>query len=451
MNERISYFGKRAVFISEGETCSYEELASKLNTCKTKLISNGIVAGDVVALIGDFSADTAAFILALLANENIIVPLTNETKHKHDKFYSLASIKWSIELSENGDVTIRECNVKESHPIIESLRSQEEAGLILFTSGTSGESKGAVLKASTLLERFKKASVSDNKCMRSIVFLKLDHIGGLNTLFNIIFSGGTAISIKGRTPSEVCNTIQKYRVELLPTTPTFLNMLLLSGNVERFDLSSLKLITYGTEPMPMSTLKAVNQNFPKVRLKQTYGLTELGIFSTRSKDSDSDWLEIGGHGVTTRVVDGILQIKTPANMLGYLNAPSPFTKDGYYITGDRVQVEGNYYRILGRDSEIINVGGEKVFPNEIESVLLEMSNVEEVLVYGKKNPVMGNIVCADIRLKKDESKQELVSRLNSFCLGRMEPFKVPKLVSISDQSFMSERLKKSRNTSGVTN
>lgn len=88
------------------------------------------------------------------------------------------------------------------------------------------------------------------------------------------------------------------------------------------------------------------------------------------------WDKIGGEGFETRVVDRILQIKATSAMLGYLNAPSLFTSDGWFITGDSVEVNGEYLRILGRKSTIINVGGENVYPSEVESVIQEMENIE---------------------------------------------------------------------------
>jgi len=88
-----------------------------------------------------------------------------------------------------------------------------------------------------------------------------------------------------------------------------------------------------------------------------------------------------GEGFETRVVDGILHIKAKSAMLGYLNSPSPFTEDGWTITGDSVEVDGEYMRFMGRQSEIINVGGEKVYPGEVESVIQEFDNVAEVTVF----------------------------------------------------------------------
>ena len=86
-----------------------------------------------------------------------------------------------------------------------------------------------------------------------------------------------------RNPDRVCALIEEHGVELLPTSPTFLNLLLLSEATRRHDLSSLKLITYGTEPMPQSTLDAIRRSVPWARVQQTYGLSELGILRRRAK------------------------------------------------------------------------------------------------------------------------------------------------------------------------
>src|SRR6185369_15483612 len=128
------------------------------------------------------------------------------------------------------------------------------------------------------------------------------------------------------------------------------------GDHQRYDLSSLALITYGTEPMPASTLERVAQAFPSVKLLQTYGMTELGILRSQSRDSASLWVRVGGEGYETKVVDGRLWIRARSAMLGYLNAPTPFDAEGFLDTGDLVETDGEWVRFLGRKSDIINVG-----------------------------------------------------------------------------------------------
>ena len=156
------------------------------------------------------------------------------------------------------------------------------------------------------------------------------------------------------------------------------------------------------------------------------------------------WVKVGGDGYETRVVGGMLEIKAKSAMMGYLNAPSPFTKDGWFKTGDAVEVNGEYLKILGRKSEIINVGGEKVYPQEVEAVIQEMDKIADVTVYGEKNPIIGNIVCAKVVLLKDVNRKEFVTELKKFCAMRMKKFMVPVKIEFSDDKLYSERYKKVR-------
>ena len=181
----------------------------------------------------------------------------------------------------------------------------------------------------------------------------------MNTLFHVLCHGGTAITAGSRSPDAICAAIQTHRIQLLPTTPTFIRMLLISEAIKRYDLSSLEVVTYGTEPMPENTLAHACSALPRVRFKQTYGLSELGIMATRSRDARSIWLKLGGPGFEHKIVEQTLWIRSASAMLGYLNAPSPFDSDGWFNTQDFVEVDGEYVRILGRRTELINVGGEK--------------------------------------------------------------------------------------------
>ena len=291
-----------------------------------------------------------------------------------------------------------------------------------------------------LLEKFKV----QRHTLRTITFLLFDHIGGVNTMLYILANGGCMITVHDRSPDAVLAAVARHRVELLPTSPTFLNLLLLSEAYQRHDLSSLKTITYGTEPMQESTLKRLHGLFPNIKLLQTYGLSEVGILRSQSKNSGSLWVRVGGEGFETRVVDGVFQIKARSAMLGYLNAPSPFTEDGWLNTGDIVEVDGDFVRFLGRKSEIINVGGEKVFPAEVESVIQQMDNVAEVSVYGEKNPITGEIVCAEVVLKNPEDARPLALRLKQHCRARLQNFKVPVKVFVVSKELHNERFKKMR-------
>jgi acyl-CoA synthetase (AMP-forming)/AMP-acid ligase II len=197
--------------------------------------------------------------------------------------------------------------------------------------------------------------------------------------------------------------------------------------------------------MPASTLAALRRALPGVRLKQTYGLSELGVFSTQSRDTGSLWMRVGGEGFETKVVDGTLRIRTASAMLGYLNTDAqPFDAEGWFDTQDEVEVDGEYIRILGRRSEVVNVAGQKVYPAEVESVLLQMDNVRDALVSGKPNPVTGQVVVAEVRLAESEAPEAFEERLRAFCAGRLDDYKIPLLVDVVESDLYNGRFKKDR-------
>ena len=426
--------------IWKGNKYSYKSLRKNIEKSILLIDSYRIKPGTVVALVGDFSPNSIALLLALIKKACIIVPLSGSTNTSEKQLFDIARVEFAFIINENDDITTEKFSQISDNEYYKLIREKEHPGLVLFTSGTTGEPKAAVHDFLALLEKFKIRK----KALRTLNFLLFDHWGGLNTMFHILSNGGVVITTIDRNPENICKLIEKFKIELLPASPTFLNLTLLSGGYKNYDLSSLKIISYGTEPMPESTLKRLNKAFPDVNLYQTYGLIELGVMSSKSKKDDSLWVKVGGKGYKTRIVDGILHIKAKSAMLGYLNASSPFTDDGWFITGDEVLQKGNYIKILGRKSEIINVGGEKVYPQEVENVIQEMDNVAEVTVYGEKNSIIGNIVCAKIRLETNENKKQFIIKVKEFCRNKLETFKLPVKVLLSDENLYSSRFKKVR-------
>jgi len=129
----------------------------------------------------------------------------------------------------------------------------------------------------------------------------------------------------------------------------------------------------------------------------------------------------------------------------------PFDEEGWMCTGDHVELRGEYMRILGRKSEMINVGGQKVFPTEIENVLLEAENIREVTVLGVPHPIMGQVVKAKISLDVPEDQFLLAERLRKFCLERMARYKVPvKYEIVNEVDLRSVRFKKIRSEKKTT-
>ncbi|MBI3894324.1 MAG: AMP-binding protein [Acidobacteria bacterium] len=438
--DRLRQWENEPALIWNDRGFSYASLFRAVTSWKEQFRDHGVQAGQVVAVEGDFSPNTIAVFLALIDLTGIVVPLSKSANGERKKLMEIAEVEFSFRFGPDDNWEIQRNDRTVTHPLTRQLIQMAKPGLILFSSGSTGENKAALHDISRLLEKFKVLRPK----RRTLGFLLFDHIGGINTLFATLSSGGTLVTVRNRAPETVCRAIECHQVELLPTTPTFLNLLLISEVYRNFDLSSLKRITYGTEPMPEATLRRIRQILPDAELQQTYGLTEVGILRSKSQLPDSLWVQLGGEAFQTKVVDGLLWIRAESAMLGYLNAPSPFDEDGWMNTGDMVEVDGDFIRILGRRSEIINVGGQKVPPVEVESVLLQMDNIREVTVFGESNALLGQIVAARVTLTRPEPLLALKKRIQIFCKDKLAAYKIPMRIAIVSPEAISPRYKKIR-------
>lgn len=419
---------------------SYAWLREHIDEWKSQLAAANIVSGTVVAIEGDYSPEAIALLLALIDSGCIVVPLTASSAPQCEEFKSIAEVQAAIRFTEKDRFEIISYDRAVNNPLTHKLIATGDPGLVIFSSGSTGTSKAALHNFARLLEKFQIR----RKPRVTLTMLLLDHIGGLSTLFYVLSNAGTVVAVDNRDPEQICAIIARHRAEVLPTSPTFLNLLLLSEAWRRHDLSSLRRVTYGTEVMPERTLQRLHEILPNVDLFQLYGLSELGILRTRTVKPGSLWVKVGGEGIETKIVQGTLRIRTRSAMLGYLNAPSPFDEEGWFDTGDAVATNGDYLRILGRKSELINVGGEKVFPVEIESVLLDMPNVKDVTVRALSNSITGQIVAARFNLFEPEDLPAFRRRMREYCASRLAAYKIPAKVEIVNDAQYGERFKKMR-------
>lgn len=423
-----------------GQSYNYSWLSARIIYWSGRVISEGIRPGDVVLLQGDFSPNSIVLLLALIEQDCICVPLNADRFHERNVLAKSALANWIIEIDREDSVTIDPRQEEQGHELYDLLRRNRRPGIVFFTSGSTGVSKAVVHDLQKLLGKY----AVKRQDLRTLAFLLFDHIGGFDTLFYVLSNGSALVIPEARTPEAVCLAMEHHKVEVLPVSPSFLTLLLLSDSYVGHNLSTLKYITYGAEVMTAATLAKCAAVFPGVKMLQKYGTTEIGTMRSKSEREDSVWVKIGGEGYEWRVVDDILQVKSDSAMLGYLNAPSPFTPDGWFITGDCVERNGDSLRILGRKSDIINVGGQKVYPAEVEGVICEMDGVADVTVYGEKNQILGSIVCAKVKLSRPESEEDFGRRLRRFCKDRLERFKIPLKVNLSDDVQFDARSKKVR-------
>ncbi len=438
--DRLTGYGDRPAVHFRGTELTYTELLARVETWSARLPGLGVERGTVCAYSGDYWPEAIALGLALMRLGAIAVPFSPPAAQEQSALSEMACVERTFWIEPDGAWRSEPHAVDRPHPLIETFRQTGHPGCIVFTSGSTGQPKGILHDFEKLLAKFETA----RRAYRTLLFLLPDHLGGINTLLSVLANGGVSVVAENRSVDRVSRAVAEGRVELLPVTPAFLALLLTSNAPALADFSSVRLITYGTDAMHEQTLKGAIAAFPHARFKQTYGLSEVGVLHSESQSAESLAVKIGGRGFETRVVDGVLHIRSHSSMVGYLNAPSPFDADGWLNTGDAVVVEGDYLRILGRESDLINVGGQKVFPAEVENVILQADNVVDATVAGERHPLMGSVVVAHVQLREPEDAAALRQRLRRFCLERLSPFKVPVRFVAVDAVQVSDRFKKAR-------
>jgi len=445
--DNFDLLGSRVAIIHDSTEYDYQSLAEEIRKKRNDFEKNPVVDQSKITLLeSDYSFDGVTTFFALMLLKKIIVPVANATKEEFENRAQICRAQVHIVVRDHGiDVTETNTGATDVPDLCEKLVVEKQAGLILFSSGTSGEPKAMVHNLDNLVQSFRS---DRNRSSRILVFLLFDHIGGLNTLLSGLIKGTTLVFPSGRSPGAVARLIEMHRVRVLPTSPSFLNLLLLSNVCADYDLASLRLITYGTEPMPVDLLPRLKETFPRAKLVQTYGTSETGIAQTQSSSSLSVDFKISDSSIESKIVDDELWLKSPTRVLGYINFDEDqFTDDGWYRTGDLVETgEGGFYKIKGRKSDIINVGGEKVFPTEIEDCILSNPEITDCLVTGKPNVITGQTVVAKVVPATDLPPAVVRKIVRDWCHERLSKYKVPSKVTVVSELPVGERFKKIRHS-----
>lgn len=448
--ERLEQLGEHPVLIDSKGTVTAAALAKTVHAYAEQAEAAGIRPGDACAIHGDFSESTIAWLLALFLGKAVVVPLTQHNPAELSDRYATASVRWVVTASSPEELAKAEAAPAEPHPLVRELVNRGHAGLILFSSGTTGKPKAMLHDLDRMLASY---AVREPRELRLLVFLLFDHIGGLDTLFRALASGTTLIVPDARTPEAVAATIEKQRIQVLPASPTFLTLMLLSGVFERHDLSSLKIIGYGAEPMQEGVLKRLTEALPGVAFQQKFGTSETNAIRVTSAAPDSLLMRIDDPNAEYRIVDGELWLRTGTQILGYLNHETErFTEDGWFKTGDLVEEqEGGYFRITGRTEEVINVGGRKVLPGDVERVILAAPGVRDCMAYGMDNAITGQTVIAEVVPEQDCDPKILRKELLRNCREHLDAYKVPSKIKLVAAIAHSDRFKRVRTARGNNN
>lgn len=451
--EMLRGYSSRTCLEGDGFSYRYSDLCAELDRWSCKLDDLPAEAGHVIGLRADYSMSAIGAFLALLARGFIPALVPRDRSISDYLVHCRASALLEIELhgTHRYSAVSPPAPTPPTHPLLQQLHSSRESGFIVFTSGSTGMPKAALHSVDRFLLKFDRIGRS----LRTLAFLLFDHIAGVDTLFYTLRNGGTLILTYRRDPRAILQLVTSQRIEVLPTSPSFLRLLCAEKDSSHMELPTLKVITYGSEPMDPTTLQRVNERFPGVRIVQKYGTTELGSPQTISRSNDSLWLKFRCDRSQIKVVNGILWLRTRGTMLGYINVPSPTIEDGWLCTGDLVEVDGEWLRILGRADEVIKVGGEKVSPREVEGVIRELDSVKAAFVSGESHPLMGQVLTAKVAVVSERPRfTEVAASIRRHCQERLGPHHVPvriTLVREDSLDVLSYRFKQRRSTIGHDN
>ena len=201
--ERMKGWADRQALIWADRSHSYSWLCEETGHWQGRLQQENLRSGQVIALEGGYSPQACALLLALIENRNIVVPLNSATPSQRERFREIAEVEASIRFDTGDGWSIQRTPRQARHPLLTQLKDSASPGLVLFSSGSTGESKAVVHDAGRLLEKFRVP----RQGMRTLTFLLLDHIGGVNTLFYTLSNGGTVVCVEERTPESVCRAI----------------------------------------------------------------------------------------------------------------------------------------------------------------------------------------------------------------------------------------------------
>lgn len=439
--DKFKQFADRPAIIEKGQSYSYSDLTKGIQS-NIIIFKDQLIDGQIVALIGKYSFEAISAFFALYETNQIISLIIDEEITERD--YKLKTLQPDIFIElQDGQLLISKRERSQNNKLIESLKHSGNAGLVLFTSGTTSEPKAILHNLDSIINTYKRDYTKD---LNIIPLLGFDHIGGMDMMLSQFAIGATLTIPENRTPECICETIQKHKVNVISASPTFLNLLLISEAYKDYDLTSLRIIGYGSETMPEWLLKKLNAIFPWVSFQQKYGLSETNAIRVRSKSGDSLFFQIDDPSVESKIVDNELWLKIPSIFSGYLDISCDSTsEDGWFRTGDLVETDDEgYIRVLGRKSDIINVGGEKVLPSEIESFLLQIPFITDCLVFAEKNMITGNIVVANVVSSSDLPIAEQKQEIRKFLLNRLKRYKVPVKFFFINAIPYNNRLKKIR-------
>ncbi|TDL99960.1 MAG: AMP-binding protein [Flavobacteriaceae bacterium] len=291
-----------------------------------------------------------------------------------------------------------------------------KSAITIFTSGTTGQPKKIIHSIATLSKAVRKSHTNIGQTWGFAY--NPTHIAGLQVFFQAFSNQNTLVNIFNSSRREVYEAIEKYSITNISATPTFYRLLL---PFEK-EFLTLKRITFGGEKSAEKLHENIKKIFPNAKINNIYASTEAGSLLI----SKGEFFKIPLEFKDKFKIEN-QELLICKSLLG--QSEDLILEDGYYKTGDIIEFvdeTNTYFRFISRKNELINVGGYKVNPSEVELAILNMMEVQEAIVYGKPNSVLGNILCAEIKLMDGVNIDE--SKIRSYLSKNIQDFKIPRRI-----------------------
>ena len=470
---------KTAILFKE-EKVTFSDLNTMSNRLANRLLNLGIKKGDRIVLLFQNCLEFAISYFAILKIGAIAVvldfrlspaelePIFQEAEvsaiitNVRQKVFidrvkiSVSSLKHVVVTNaEDEDIrdwhSYEEIIEKESSETISIPLYEEDESLYLYTSGTTGRSKGVVLTNDHLSyfpESCRHAlSISEEDTWGLV--LPISHISG-PVLLNLLVEPGLSVSIVDEMkPKKILEAIQNHRVTFFHAVPPIFQLILNLPHWERYDCSNLKIAAMMGTVVPESLMREFGERYPHLQPIQGYGITETSPLLTLTHLEDAHRkmasagkavprVELKIIGQDGKEVEkgqmGEIIARGPQIMKGYFKDPKATAKkikNGWYYSGDlgRLDEEGYLY-VLGRVDEMVITGGLNVYPSEVETVLLNHPKVQEAAVVGIPDAKRGQILRANVVLKHGETATH--REILKFCKERLANFKMPRQLEFKD-------------------
>ncbi|MEM5529401.1 class I adenylate-forming enzyme family protein [Gammaproteobacteria bacterium AS21] len=412
----------KTLFIDGDETVTVSHFIERVNYLKG-FLSHLHNKNVVVQLHSDYD-----FISAIVAMDGICKSMFLLPADTDDQ------LRESLSLDAKSDFLLRELpSINESLKPQASKKSLNEVDTnwILATSGTTGKPKLIHHNIKSLLRTCKKTHQNSNNNVWALLY-QPQRYAGLQVVLQVIVAGNTLVLTKGIFEQQV-KSIMNGQTNCLSATPSMWRKLLINGSIKKLHF---KQITLGGEAVDSNILTNLVKEFPSARVVHIYASTEAGVgFVVKDKQVGFplQWLETGVDNVELKLsVNNTLLLKQKIMPKGN-EIDNRLDIDGYFDTEDVVEINNDRVIFLGRDSGVINVGGNKVHPEEIESILRGFDLIADVRVYPKKNPMIGQLVAADIVLTESfDNHKEIKKQITGLCKEYLPLYKVPNIIRIVD-------------------